>query len=335
MKTTKLGSQGLEVPTMGFGCMNLAGSDTQFIYGKADESEGVALIQRAVELGATFLDSADIYGPHRSERMIAKALAGKRDQVIIATKFGFEIDDHEKMTGKMNGSSAYVKMAAERSLKNLKTDYIDLYYLHRLDPNTPIEETMSAMAELVKEGKVRYLGLSEVSKETLRRAHKIHPLTALQTEYSLFERTLDEDGTINVLDELGIGLVPYSPLGRGFITGELKSPDDLPAEDPRRSFPRFQGENFYKNLELVDELNKIAIEKGATPAQLALAWSITKGYVPIPGTRKIKYLEQNMDAADITLSADEMQRIESILPLGTTLIGNRLDENMSKTIDKN
>ncbi|MEZ2334705.1 aldo/keto reductase [Mucilaginibacter sp. RCC_168] len=335
MKTTKLGSQGLEVPIIGFGCMNLAGSDTQYIYGKADVNEGIALIQRAMELGATFLDSADIYGPHRSERMIAKALEGKRNQAIIATKFGFEIDENQKMTGKLNGSKKYVKLAAERSLQNLKTDYIDLYYLHRLDPNVPIEETMQAMAELVQEGKVRYLGLSEVSKETIRRAHKIHPLTALQTEYSLFERTLDEDGTTALLKELGIGLVPYSPLGRGFISGELKSPDDLPAEDPRRNFPRFQGENFYKNLALVAELNNIAIEKGATSAQLALAWSIAKGNVPIPGTRKMKYLEQNIGAAHITVSSEEMDRIESILPLGNTLNGNRLDEMMMKTIDKN
>lgn len=335
MKTTKLGSQGLEVPILGFGCMNLAGSETQYIYGKIDENEGIALIQRAIELGAAFLDSADIYGPHRSERMIAKALEGRRDKAIIATKFGFEIDDKEQMTGKLNGSKKYVKMAAERSLKNLKTDYIDLYYLHRLDPNTPIEETMEAMAELVQEGKVRYLGLSEVSKETIRRAHKIHPLTALETEYSLFERTLDEDGTTALLEELGIGLVPYSPLGRGFISGELKSPDDLSSEDPRRNFPRFQGENFYKNLDLVKELNRIAIEKGITSAQLALAWSIAKGYVPIPGTRKIKYLEQNIGAANVTISPEEMQRIESILPVGNALNGNRLDETMMKTIDKN
>ena len=335
MKTTKLGNQGLEVPIIGFGCMNLAGSDTQYIYGKADEKEGIELIRRAMELGATFLDSADIYGPHRSERMIAKAIEGKRAQAVIATKFGFEIDDNEKMTGKLNGSKQYIKLAAERSLQNLRTDYIDLYYLHRLDPNTPIEETVEAMAELVKEGKVKYLGLSEVSKETIRRAHRVHPITALQTEYSLFERTLDEDGTTALLQELGIGLVPYSPLGRGFITGELKSPDDLPAEDPRRNFPRFQGENFYKNLELVSELKKIANEKGATAGQLALAWSIAKGYVPIPGTRKMKYLEQNIGAAGITVSEEEMRRIESILPLGTTLNGNRLDEMMMKTIDKN
>ncbi|WP_367331133.1 aldo/keto reductase [Sphingobacterium multivorum] len=323
MKKTKLGSQGLEVPVLGLGCMNLAGSDTQFIYGKADQKESIALIQRSLELGVNFLDSADIYGPHLSERLIAKAVTGKRDQVIIATKFGFEINDQEQMTGKRNGTKAYARLALERSLKNLQTDYIDLYYLHRLDPDTPIEETIEAMAEMVKEGKVRYIGLSEVTKETIRRAHEIHPITALQTEYSLFERTLDEDGTTGVLRELGIGLVPYSPLGRGFITGELKSPEDFPQEDPRRNYPRFQGENFIKNLELVDQLAAMAAEKNATTAQLALAWSIAKGHVPIPGTRKIKYLEQNIGAEAIELNAAEIDRLESILPLGITQSGKR------------
>ncbi|XZF12433.1 aldo/keto reductase [Chitinophagaceae bacterium MMS25-I14] len=325
MKTVKLGGQGLEVPAIGLGCMSLAGSDTQFIYGKTDERSGVTVLERALELGCNFLDSADAYGPLSNEILIGKVVNGKRDQVILATKCGFEIDEAGQFTGKLNGSKAYIKKSAERSLRNLKTDYIDLYYLHRPDPATPIEETMEAMAELVTEGKIRYVGLSEVSTDLIRRAHAIHPLTAIETEYSLFERTLDEDGTTDLMKELGIGLVPYSPLGRGFLSGELKSPDDFDENDVRRHFERFQGDNFYKNLELVKALQNIALEKGATASQLALAWITAQGHVPIPGTRKVKYLEENIAAADISLNVDELARLEAILPLGTQQAGSRSD----------
>lgn len=334
IKKRALGSQGLEVPVMGLGCMSFAASDTQNIYGKSSEQDGIEVISRALELGCNFLDTADAYGPLNNERLIAKALKGRRNQVIIATKFGFDITDEGQITGKINGTKAYVKHAAERSLKNLGTDYIDLYYQHRLDPNTPIEETVEAMAELVKEGKVRYIGLSEVAESTLRRAHAIHPITAVQTEYSLFERTLDENGFTHALQELGIGLVAYSPLGRGFLSGQLKNPDDFEEEDARKTLPRFQGENFYKNLELVEELKTIATEKGVTTSQLALAWVMAKGHVPIPGTRRVKYAEENIAAVNIQISEEEIQHIESILPLGTSQAGDRYDEFMSTTIDK-
>ncbi|QMW02798.1 aldo/keto reductase [Spirosoma foliorum] len=325
MKTTKLGNQGLQVPVIGLGCMSLAGSDTQYIYGKSDEKDGLAVIDRALELGCNFLDTADAYGPLQNERLLAKAIKGRRDKVVIATKFGFEINDQGEFTGKVNGKKDYIKQAAERSLKSLGTDFIDLYYMHRPDPATPIEESMEAMAALVKEGKVRYLGLSEVSAELIRRAHAVHPLTAIETEYSLFERTLDDDGTTYVLTELGIGLVPYSPLGRGFLTGELKSPDDFDANDARRHLERFQGENFYKNLELVKALRGIAEQKQVTASQLALAWIVAKGHVPIPGTRKVKYVEENLAAANITLTAEEIAKLESILPLGHRQAGSRSD----------
>ena len=280
---------------------------------------------RSLELGGNFLDTADLYGPLANERLIAKAISGNRDQYIIATKFGFEIDDSEQLTWQFNGSRDYVKKAAERSLKNLGTDYIDLYYLHRLDPNTPIEETVGAMADLVKEGKVRYIGLSEVSSETIRKAHAVHPLTAVQTEYSLFERTIEAVGIVDTLTELGIGFIAYSPLGRGFVTGEIRSIDDFPENDFRRSIPRFQGEQFHKNIDLVDELKKLADEKGITPSQLAIAWAIAKGSVPIPGTKRVKYVEQNIAATSITLSADELDRLEKIVPLGMST-GARYDE---------
>lgn len=335
MKTTNLGSQGLVVPVIGLGCMSFAGSDTQNIYGKSSEQDGINVISRALELGCNFLDTADVYGPLTNERLIAKALQGKRDQVIIATKFGFEIDDQTgQPTGKTAGNRAYIRHAVERSLKNLNTDHIDLYYQHRIDPNTPIEETIEAMAELVKEGKIRYIGLSEVSAATIRRAHAVHALTAVQTEYSLFERTLDENGTTDTLNELGIGLVAYSPLGRGFLSGELKSPDDFGTDDTRRDLPRFRGDNFYKNLELVKALQAIAGEKGVTASQLALAWVVAKGHVPIPGTRRVKYAEENIAAADITISADDMQRIEAIMPLGSTLAGERYEGYMKSYIDE-
>ncbi|SDM31492.1 Predicted oxidoreductase [Catalinimonas alkaloidigena] len=335
LKKTKLGSQGLVVPPMGLGCMGMtqtAGADT---YGKADEGEAIATIHRSLELGGNFLDTADLYGPLANERLIAKAIQGKgkRDQYVIATKFGFEIDDQEQMTWQFNGTPAYVRKAAERSLRNLKTDYIDLYYLHRLDPNTPIEETVGAMAELVREGKVRYLGLSEVSAATIRKAHAVHPLTAIQTEYSLFERTVEEVGILDTLKELGIGFVAYSPLGRGFISGDLKSPDDFAEDDFRRGIPRFQGEQFYKNLVLLRAMEQLAQEKGITTAQLALAWTLAKGAVPIPGTKRRRYVEQNLAAADVILTPAELDRLDEIVPLGHST-GARYNEAGMQWIDQ-
>lgn len=326
IKKVKLGKQGLITPNIGLGCMGMtqiAGAD---IYGKADEGESIKTIHRSLELGGNFLDTADLYGPLLNERLIAKAIKGNRDSYIIATKFGFEVDDNEQLTWKINGQKNYVRKAVERSLKNLGTDYIDLYYLHRLDPETPIEETVGAMSELVKEGKVGYIGLSEVGSETIRKAHAIHPLSALQTEYSLFERTVEEAGILDTIDELGITLVAYSPLGRGFLSGDIiKTPDDFPADDFRRTIPRFQGEQFYKNLELVEAIQAMATEKGITPSQLAIAWVIAKGHLPIPGTKRVKYLEQNIAAANIQLSADELEKLEAIVPLGT-VTGDRYDK---------
>ncbi len=333
IKKIKLGSQGLIVPNIGLGCMGMsqiAGAD---IYGKADEAESIATIHRSLELGGNFLDTADLYGPLENERLVAKAIKGNREKYIIATKFGFEIDDNEQLTWQINGQKDYVKKAVERSLKNLGTDHIDLYYLHRLDPNTPIEETVEAMAALVKEGKVGYIGLSEVSAETVRKAHKIHPLTAVQTEYSLFEREVEESGILQTLAELKIGFVAYSPLGRGFISGDIKNPDDFPANDFRRSIPRFQGEQFYKNIELLNAIKELADEKGVTASQLAIAWVVSKGFLPIPGTKRVKYVEENIAAASITLSAAELDKLESIVPLGTST-GARYDASGMAQIDQ-
>ncbi len=316
MEKTKLGSQGLMVPLVGLGCMSMTKIAGMDIYGKADEAESIATIHRSLELGGNFLDTADLYGPLENERLIAKAIKGNRDKYIIATKFGYEIDDTEQLTWQINGKKDYVKKAVERSLKNLGTDYIDLYYLHRLDPNTPIEETVAAMAELVKEGKVGYIGLSEVSSETIRKAHKVHPLTALQTEYSLFERTSEEAGILDTLKELGIGFVAYSPVGRGFLSGDIRSPDDFPENDFRRSIPRFQGEQFYKNIELLNAIKELAEAKNITAVQLAIAWIISKGFVPIPGTKRRKYIEENIAAANVNLSAEELSELEAIVPLG-------------------
>ncbi|MEP6930594.1 MAG: aldo/keto reductase [Flavobacterium sp.] len=333
IKKIKLGNQGLIIPNIGLGCMGMtqiAGND---IYGKADESEAIKTIHRSLELGGNFLDTADLYGPLHNERLIAKAIKGNRNAYGIATKFGFEIDDNEELTWKFNGTKSYVKKAVERSLKNLGTDYIDLYYLHRLDPNTPIEETVAAMADLVKEGKVGYIGLSEVSSETIRKAHKIHPLTAIQTEYSLFERNAEESGIIKTLEELNIGFVAYSPLGRGFISGEIQHPDDFPENDFRRSIPRFQGEQFYKNIDLLKEIKTIADERKITASQLALAWITSKGFLAIPGTKRVKYVEENIAAAQLILTENELERLESIIPLGT-VTGDRYDESGMGSIDQ-
>jgi aryl-alcohol dehydrogenase-like predicted oxidoreductase len=333
IKKIELGKQGLAVPAIGLGCMGMTKIAHMDIYGAADEAESIATIHRSLELGGNFLDTADLYGPLLNERLVAKAIKGNRDQYIIATKFGYEIDDNEQLTWRINGKKEYVKKAAERSLKNLGTDYIDLYYLHRLDPNTPIEETVEAMAELVKEGKVGYIGLSEVSSATIRKAHQVHPLTAVQTEYSLFERSAKEAGILDTLKELNIGFVAYSPLSRGFLTGDIKTPDDFPENDFRKTIPRFQGENFYKNIELVNEIKKIADEKGVTPSQLAIAWVVYQGFLPIPGTKRVKYVEQNIAATQIELSQSDLARLEEIVPLGLST-GARYDEANMQAIDR-
>ncbi len=312
-----LGSQGLSVPVEGLGCMGmttLAGMD---VYGKPDEAESLATIHRARELGVTFLDTADLYGPLLNERLLAKATAGQRNQYTIATKFGYEVDEAEQLTWGFNGRPDYVRKAAERSLQNLKTDYIDLYYLHRLDPATPIEDTVGAMSRLVEEGKVRYLGLSEVPADILRRAHAVHPLTALQTEYSLFDRGVEEGGVLQAARELGIGFVAYSPLGRGFLSGEITKFEDFEPTDIRRNLPRYQGESFQKNLDLVQKIQGLAAQKHVTAAQLALAWVLAQGVVPIPGTKRRPNLEQNVAAAAIVLSAQELAELNAVLPVGS------------------
>lgn len=325
IKQINLGNQGLVVPTIGLGCMGMTVGFGSNIYGDADENEAIATIQRSLELGGNFLDTAEAYGPLLNERLIAKAISGNREKYIIATKFGIEVGDDEQYTGKLNGSKSYVKKAAERSLKNLGTDYIDLYYLHRLDTETPVEETVAALAELVKEGKVRYIGLSEVGSETIRKAHAVHPLTAVQSEYSLFEREIEELGILATLNELGIGLVAYSPVGRGFLSGAIQKPEDFPEGDFRRTLPKYQGDQFSKNIDLVNQIKQVAEEKGITAAQLAIAWVIAKGHVPIPGTKRVKYVEENIAATNVVLTAEDLARLEAIIPLGAET-GARYDE---------
>ncbi len=310
MKMRKLGRNGPEVSAVGLGCMGMSA-----FYGGADEAQSIAVIHRALDLGVTLFDTAEMYGPHTNEVLVGKALKDRRDEAFIATKFG--INRQPDGSAVTDGSPANVRRAVEGSLSRLGVDHIDLYYQHRIDPNTPIEETVGAMAELVKEGKVRFLGLSEAAPATLRRAHAEHPITALQTEYSLWSRD-PEDELLGVVRELGIGFVPYSPLGRGFLSGEIKSIDDLAPDDFRRTNPRFAGDNFQKNLDLVDAVGAIAADKGVTAAQLALAWVLAQGedLVPIPGTRRIATLEQNAAAADIVLTSDDLERIEAVFPRG-------------------
>jgi aryl-alcohol dehydrogenase-like predicted oxidoreductase len=318
LKKVALGGQGLEVAVEGLGCMGMTTLAGMHVYGTADEAESITTIHRALELGVNLLDTADLYGPMLNERLVGKAIAGRRNHYTIATKFGYEIDDQEALTWNINGRPEYVRKAVERSLHNLGTDYIDLYYMHRLDPNTPIEDTVGAMSRLVEEGKVRYLGLSEVSAEVLRRGHAVHPITALQTEYSLFDRRVEEEAILQTSQELGIGFVAYSPLGRGFLSGDIKTPDDFEASDIRRMLPRYQGENFYQNLVLVEKVTALASAKGVSPSQLALAWVLAQGVVAIPGTKRRKYLEENVAAASIALSASELAELDAVLPVGST-----------------
>jgi len=320
MKTRKLGANGPEVSAIGLGCMGMSA-----FYGGADEAQSISVIHRALDLGITLFDTAEMYGPHTNEVLVGKALKDRRDQAFIATKFGinYNADRTRLMT---DGSPANVRRAIEGSLQRLGVDHVDLYYLHRVDPDTPIEDTVGAMAELVKEGKVRFLGLSEAAPDTLRKAHATHPITALQTEYSLWSRE-PEDELFAVVRELGIGFVPYSPLGRGFLSGDITSIDDLDADDFRRTNPRFMGENFQKNLDLVEAVKAIASEKGITAAQLALAWVLAQGedLIPIPGTRRIATLEQNVAAVDVVLTPDDLAQIEAVFPKGAAT-GHRYAE---------
>jgi len=313
MDTRRLGQQGLTVSALGLGCMGMSA-----FYGAFDDTESTATLERALELGAGFWDSADAYGPHTNERLLSGLLAARRDEITIATKFGNELGPDGVRTGKVNGRPDYVRASAEGSLQRLGVDTIDLYYQHRVDPDTPVEETFGALGELVQQGKVRYLGISEASPDSIRRAHATAPLSAVQTEWSLFTRDVEDDGVLATVRDLGIGFVPYSPLGRGFLSGKIRSFEDLEPEDFRRSSPRFQGENFAKNLELLAEVVALATGKGVTPSQLALAWVLAQGedVVPIPGTRRIANLQENVAALDVALTADDLAAIERVAPRG-------------------
>jgi aryl-alcohol dehydrogenase-like predicted oxidoreductase len=311
MERRDLGGRGLEVSALGLGCMGMS----EF-YGTRDGTESIATIHRALDLGMNFLDTADMYGPFTNEMLVGKAIHDRRAEVILATKFGNERREDGSWVG-INGSPEYVRTACDASLKRLGVDYIDLLYQHRVDTQVPIEDTVGAMAELVSQGKVRYLGLSEAAPETIRRAHEVHPISALQTEYSLWSRE-PEDAILPTTRELGIGFVAYSPLGRGFLSGAIKSMEDLPEDDRRRAFPRFQGDNFERNLDLVARVRELAATKGASPSQLALAWVLAQGHdiVPIPGTKRRKYVEENAQAASLQLTEDDLRRIQEIAPVG-------------------
>jgi aryl-alcohol dehydrogenase-like predicted oxidoreductase len=323
MKTRQLGRSGLTISAIGLGCMGMS----EF-YGALDDNESIATIHRALDVGCNFLDTADMYGPYTNEELIARAIRDRRDQAILATKFGIVRDPANPSVRTISGKPEYVRASCEGSLRRLGVDYIDLYYQHRVDPETPIEETVGAMAQLVREGKVRHLGLSEAGPATLRRAAAVHPITALQTEYSLWSRD-PEDELFDVCNELGIGFVAYSPLGRGFLAGQIKSFDDLEEGDWRRYSPRFLGENFQKNLDLVGKVEEIAREKGCTPAQLALAWVVAQdpNIVPIPGTKRRRYLEENLAALDMELTAGDLRRLEDVAPRGAAA-GTRYPEAM-------
>ena len=331
MHTRQLGKDGPQVSAIGLGCMGM----TDFYTTGSDTHEAVATLHRALELGINLLDTADMYGPHTNEELIGQAIRGKRDQVFLASKFGIVRDPANPAARGVSGRPEYIRQSIEGSLKRLGVETLDLYYQHRMDPGVPIEETVGAMADLVKAGKVRYLGLSEASATTLERAHKVHPISALQSEYSLWSRDPEDNGCLAACQRLGIAFVPYSPLGRGFLTGALKSADDFAADDYRRLSPRFQGENFAKNLLLVEQVQALAAAKGVTAGQLALAWVLAQGgyLIPIPGTKQRKYLEENVAALDIKLSTSELQALQAIFP-ASAVAGQRYAEESMKQLNR-
>jgi aryl-alcohol dehydrogenase-like predicted oxidoreductase len=328
MQQRALGSQGLEVSALGLGCMGMS-----FAYTGGDDAESTATIHRALELGVTHLDTADMYGPWSNERLVGAALHDRRDGVVLATKFGNEVDDSGNLAGRVNGRPDYLRRAVDGSLERLGVEHIDLYYQHRVDPDVPVEETFGALGELVTAGKVGYLGISEAAPDTIRRAHATHPVSALQTEYSLFSRDVEDNGVLDTVRELGIGFVAYSPIGRGFLSGAIRSPQDLPEDDWRRNHPRFTGDNFARNLEVVDKVTEIARTKGATPAQLAIAWVLSRGddVVAIPGTKRRRYLEENVGAMDVTLTEDDIATIDDVSPRGA-VAGGRYDESGMRAV---